>query len=97
MKRTEDEHLAMMRDPRRWPHLILPLVKRQTHPYDDQAVGILWSPITAEATKEQKAKATKWSFLRGQNMLMPVPENAQWEEGGDELLARLIKEGWEVD
>jgi hypothetical protein len=81
--------LEMMRRPHLWTHLILPLVKRGSF-YDtplnaDEA--ILWCDIGS----------TNYAFLANHNMFMPVPEDAKWEKGGDELLVRLVKEGWEVD
>jgi hypothetical protein len=84
--------LEMMRRPHLWPHLILPLVIRDrlTRPGIGEGIGILWSPIGA-------GEGEKFLFLRGHNMLMPIPKDAKWEEGGDELLIRLIKEGWVID
>ena len=38
-----------------------------------------------------------YAVLRNQNMLMPIPGDANWEKGGDALLVKLVKEGWEVD
>lgn len=85
--------LEMMRRPHLWPNLILPLVIRDrlTKPGTvSEGVGILWSPLGAE-------EGEKFSFLKGHNMFMPIPKGTKWEVGGDEMLVRLVKEGWVVD
>jgi hypothetical protein len=82
--------LEMMRNPNSWPNLVLPMIRRETYPYDPMSKGVLWSPI-------QQDKATKWSFLRGAYLWDPIPIDAKWEHGGDELLIELIKDGWEID
>lgn len=88
----DKDSLEMMRRPGLWPNLILPLVqrKRLVEEGDGEGVGILWTPMGAEEGK-------KYSFLKGHNMFMPLPKDAKWETGGDELLVRLVDEDWEVD
>lgn len=89
---SSKDSLEMMRRPNLWPNLMLPLVQREQlyKGGDMEGVGVLWSPII-------EGEGEKFGFLKGHNMFMPIPKDAKWEIGGDELLVRLVKEGWEVD
>ena len=79
----------MMRRPHLWPHMFLPLKnpskRTQDHPFAQE--GILFS----------QGKDEGFMFLANQNMFMPIPKGANFEYGGEEMLQRLVKEGWLVD
>lgn len=79
--------LEMMRRPHLWPNLFLPLVKRK---------NLYHSPLGANEAI-LIAGEHDYAVLRHQNMLTPIPRYVKWETGGDDLLQRLIDEGWEVD
>jgi hypothetical protein len=77
--------LEFMQRPNLWPHLVLPLKQKQG-----------WSKPPKAAILMQ-AENKQWAFFLGVNiwhMPNPLPDP---EIGGEELLKRIVEEGWLVD
>jgi hypothetical protein len=80
--------LELMRKPREWPLALLPLVKAES----GLKTGVLWSP------SEGPGEGKKFYFLEDGNLFDKVrPPMEEWRSGGEELLLKLIEEGWVVD
>lgn len=88
--RTEEEHLEMMGNPRRWPHLILPLKHRsETDASGIPRLALLFASSGASPEFYILRDACLWAYGAKDR---PNPADRQPITPGE-----AIKEGWIVD
>lgn len=91
----EQRHsLEMMRRPHLWSSTVLPLKKRAGDTSLEWSEAIL---VCTHWTMYPMDRSRLYQVLRNHNMFLPIQEGEQWEQGGDDLLVKLVGEGWEVD
>jgi hypothetical protein len=82
------DDLEMMKRPHLWPLTFLPLINKEKKDSEGSPHGLEGLLFY---------ESGEYLFLRGQNMYLPIPEGANFESGGTEMLQQLVKEGWRVD